>query len=314
MVPVLLRPARPWCVTVNRAPALRTHLWPGEPWGAASCPSQASVSALRAWLHGWEHEALRRICCCDSFPAVYLHQAAPAPQPSAPSAPLPSPVPAAKGTETMRILPAGVLIKHIHPIAPEPPPPLQGPPGPGPSTRHLLRGEPPAAALGPAPGESTKAAPRCDLVSLGGICFSSMALHLLSVLLGVRVPEGDGAAPSAAHGPHAMRVLLARAEGHQPPTLGTHLGLPGGRQETVKPADPCSGAHSPSTEVTLPLRMWKSRELLGIHSQSMSKALERDREDQWDNKGHTHPQTGRAWEISARKESNSPLRFASICL
>lgn len=102
------------------------------------------------------------------------------------------------------------------------------------------------------------------------LCLSSTALHLLSMLLGVRVPEGDGAAPSAAHGPHAMGVLLARAEGHQPPTLGTHLSLPGERGETVKP--PCSAGHSPSTEVTLPQGTWKSRELLGIYSQSMSKA------------------------------------------
>lgn len=73
-----------------------------------------------------------------------------------------------------------------------------------------------------------------------------MAIHLLGVLLGVCVPQGNGAAPAAAHGPHAMGVLLARAEGYQPPALGAHLGLPGGRQETVKPADPSSGAHSPS--------------------------------------------------------------------
>lgn len=64
------------------------------------------------------------------------------------------------------------------------------------------------------------------------------ALHLLSVLRGVCVPEGNGAAPATPHSPHAMGVLLARAEGHQPPTLGMHLGLPGERQETVKPADP----------------------------------------------------------------------------
>lgn len=121
-----------------------------------------------------------------------------------------------------------------------------------------------------------------------------MAIHLLGVLLGVCVPQGNGAAPAAAHGPHAVGVLLARAEGYQPPALGAHLGLPGGRQEKMKPADPSSGAHSPSTEVTLPLGMWKSRELRGIYSQSVSKALERDREDQWDNKGHRHPQTGRA--------------------
>lgn len=98
-----------------------------------------------------------------------------------------------------------------------------------------------------------------------------MALHLLSMLPGVRVPEGNGAAPSTAHGPHAMGVLLARAEGYQPPTFWTHLGLPGEREETVKTADPCSGAHSP-TEVTVPLGTWKSRELLGIYSQSRTKA------------------------------------------
>lgn len=81
--------------------ALRTHLWPVAPRGAASCPSQASVSDPQAWFHAWEPEALRRICCCYQLPDVCLHRAGPAPQPPAPSAPLPSPVPAAMETEIM---------------------------------------------------------------------------------------------------------------------------------------------------------------------------------------------------------------------
>lgn len=40
----------------------------------------------------------------------------------------------------------------------------------------------------------------------------------------------------------------------------------------MKPTAPCSGVHGPPTEVTLPLGTWHSRELLGIHCQSVSKA------------------------------------------
>lgn len=215
----------------------------------------------------------------------------------------------------MQILPAGVSRKHIHPTTPEPNPPLQGPSRASPSTRHLLRGEPPAAAPGPAPGESPKAVPWWDLVSLGGICFSSTALHLLSVLLGVRVPEGDGAAPSAAHGPHAVRVLLPRAEGYQPPTLGMHLGLPGERQETVKPAEPCSGAHSPSTEVTLPLGMWKSRELLGTYSQSIARPWRGPERINGTTKvTDTHRLEEPGKSQLGKSQTLLCLRFASICL
>lgn len=58
-----------------------------------------------------------------------------------------------------------------------------------------------------------------------------MVLYLFSVLLGVCVPESHGAAPATAHCPHAVGVLLARAEGYQPPTLRTHLSLPGKRKD-----------------------------------------------------------------------------------
>jgi len=100
-----------------------------------------------------------------------------------------------------------------------------------------------------------------------------MVLYLLSMLLGMCVPESNGAAPSAAHCPHAVGVLLARAEGYQPPTLRTHLSLPGEREreETMKPAAPCSAVHGPSTEVMLPLGTWNSGEPQGICCQSMSK-------------------------------------------
>lgn len=91
------------------------------------------------------------------------------------------------------------------------------------------------------------------------------------MLLGVCVPESNGAAPPAAHCPHAVGVLLARAEGHQPPTLRTHLSLTGETEETMKPAAPGSGVYSRCTKVTLPLGMWNSRGPLGIHCQSMSK-------------------------------------------
>lgn len=121
-----------------------------------------------------------------------------------------------------------------------------------------------------------------------------MVLYLLSVLLGVCVPESNGAAPSAAHCPHAVGVLLARAEGYQPPTLRMHLGLPGEREERMKPGAPCSGVHSPSTEVTLPLGMWNSREPPGIHCQSMSKVDLG--EGQRESKGQHRSQTPTDWK------------------
>lgn len=91
-----------------------------------------------------------------------------------------------------------------------------------------------------------------------------------------------------------------------------HFGLPGEREETMKPTAPCSGVHGPPTEVTLPLGTWHSRELLGTYCQSMSKVDLGEGENQRDNTGHGHPQTGRAWNISARKELTSPL--SEICL
>lgn len=99
-----------------------------------------------------------------------------------------------------------------------------------------------------------------------------MVLYLLSMLLGVCVPQGDGAAPAAAHRPHAVGVLLARAEGYQPPTLRMYLGLTGETEETMKPAALFSGVYSCRTEATLLLGTWNSREPLGTYCQSMSKA------------------------------------------
>lgn len=91
-----------------------------------------------------------------------------------------------------------------------------------------------------------------------------------------------------------MGVLLARAEGYQPPTLRVHLGLPEEKEQTMKPAASCSGANGLSMEVMLSLVTQNSREPPGNHYQSISKADVG--EEQTESKGQHRLQTPTDWK------------------